>query len=195
MIEFFNEPLSTPSPVVYSLTLPTFLLLFLDGIPPVVNSTCYARIRSTFTSPSTATYDFGLSVAGQADLFLDSSLLIDNSTHQTRGDWFFGAATVEERGKVELVEGREYDLEIRFGNDREVPGGEVGLPPLLGRGVVRLGAAEVVDVEQGIEEAVEAAKGAERAVCCVGLSGEWESEGFDRPDMKSVPVFPRDERC
>lgn len=50
----------------------------------------------------------------------------------------------------------------------------------------RLGGAEVIDEDESIKQAASLAKQCDAAILVVGLTPEWESEGFDRPDL-SLP--------
>jgi beta-glucosidase len=42
------------------------------------------------TPDTTGPFEFGLAVAGRARLFVNGDELIDNWTHQRRGDFFYG---------------------------------------------------------------------------------------------------------
>ena len=47
----------------------------------------------------------------------------------------------------------------------------------------RLGGAEEIDEDVAIKEAANLAAQSDVAVIICGLTPEWESEGFDRPDL------------
>jgi hypothetical protein len=51
-----------------------------------------------------------------------------------------------------------------------------------------VGGCKRIDTEHAIQEAVDLAATFDQVVVCVGLSGEWESEGFDRPHMNLPPM-------
>ena len=51
----------------------------------------------------------------------------------------------------------------------------------------RVGGAEKIEPESAIRDAVELAARSDVTVIVVGLSAEWESEGFDRPTL-SLPM-------
>jgi beta-glucosidase len=64
------------------------------------------------------TFEFGLSVAGRAKLFVDGELVVDNWTTQTRGTSFFNQGTVEEKGSIFLEALKRHEVYIEFANDR-----------------------------------------------------------------------------
>jgi beta-glucosidase len=53
----------------------------------------------------------------------------------------------------------------------------------FGGGAAHLGACLHMDPEQMIANAVKVAAEADYTIVCTGLNRDWESEGFDRPDM------------
>lgn len=72
---------------------------------------------------------------------------------------------------------------IKLLHDTRLPSGSKrGKGPIVRPGL-RLGACPAFDPEHSIQEAVELAKGSDRAVLVVGLNSDWESEGFDRPTL------------
>ena len=50
----------------------------------------------------------------------------------------------------------------------------------------RLGGAEKLDEDKAIKEAADLAANSDAVIVVVGLTSEWESEGFDRPSL-SLP--------
>ncbi|KAG9012138.1 hypothetical protein FRB94_011835 [Tulasnella sp. JGI-2019a] len=130
-----------------------------------------------------ANWQFGLTVAGRAKLYLDGELIIDNWTRQRRGESFFMTGTEEERGQVRLEAGRTYDVYVEFMNVRGPAEGDEDEVLLPGGPGIRLGGAEVLDPEGALAEAEHVAKAAEVAIVVVGLNGDWESEGYDRKTL------------
>jgi beta-glucosidase len=63
-------------------------------------------------------FEFGLTCAGRAKLFIDGKLVVDNWTTQTRGKSFFMQGTVEEKGTIILEAGKEHEVFLEFANDR-----------------------------------------------------------------------------
>ncbi|KAK6203611.1 beta-glucosidase [Scheffersomyces amazonensis] len=145
----------------------------------------YADFTGTFIPDETGDYDFGVSCLGTAQLFVDDKLIVDNKTKQTKGDAFFlGVGTREERGVLHLEKGKEYNIRVEFGSS---PTFTLNKAPLEGGGVY-FGIRIKTTGEELIKKAVEVAKDADKVVLVVGISKEWESEGFDRPTM-DIPGY------
>ncbi|CUM53015.1 uncharacterized protein AC631_05777 [Debaryomyces fabryi] len=129
-------------------------------------------------------YEFGLTVVGTAQLFIDGKLIVDNKSNQRRGTSFYNTGTLEEKGTVFLRKGQKYKIKIEFGSGPT--------STLLGStdslsdagGAIAFGGCKVIDPEKEIQKAVEIAKQNDKLIVVIGLSGEWESEGYDRPDMR-----------
>lgn len=143
----------------------------------------YVDIEGDFVPDETSEYWVGCLVLGTAQIFLDGKLLVDNKTHQTKGDAFFlGMGTREEKTAVRLEQGRRYRLRVEFGTR---PTSTIGLEyPEVGG--VYFGAQVKAGPEETLQKAVDVARAADKVVLVTGLSQEWESEGFDRPDI-TVP--------
>jgi beta-glucosidase len=169
-VEYFNSSDLSGSAVAKEVRRSSDLKLF-GGVPAGVNPAQYSlRCTAYFTPESTGEYAFGLSSAGLSRLSIDGKQLIDNWTHPVTGQVLF--STTEVTSSIQLVEHQQYLITLEYATDPQSPfaTARVGcLPPLP---------------EDAIARAVEAAKKSDVALVFVGLSGEWESEGFDRPDLK-----------
>ncbi|KAI6129846.1 glycoside hydrolase family 3 protein [Pisolithus croceorrhizus] len=128
-------------------------------------------------------FEFGLTVAGRAKLFVDGQLVIDNWTRQQRGGAFFGAGTLEKKGRVNLKAGVQYKILVDFCNVRGPADGDEDETVLDSNAGVRLGGAEVQDPDDLLAEAVQAAKDADVVIAVVGLNADWETEGYDRKTL------------
>ncbi|KAF5388345.1 hypothetical protein D9615_000633 [Tricholomella constricta] len=184
LIEFWNDPpvadyVST-SPdfkapleqAIWSTPTLTTHSFMTDGIDETkVNLTCWMRITAKFTPDEDGDWEFGLSIAGRANLFLNQKLVIDLSTNPPQGESFFGLGTSDEQTVVKgLKAGQVYDLELRLSNAEFAVRGS----PFRCWGGVRMGAMKQINGDGAITEAVQLAKAAD---------GKWESEGFDRTDI------------
>ncbi|KAF7975113.1 hypothetical protein HWV62_10399 [Athelia sp. TMB] len=154
----------------------------MDGIDETkVNEVCWIRYSTTFTPDESGPWEFGLSIAGTGNLFLDGSLLIDLSTNPPQGESFFGLGTIDKRVVVPALEkGKAYKVELRLSNAAFLARGS----PFTCRGGIRFGGARVVNEDEAIADAVKLAKEADTTILVVGLNHDWESEGFDRADME-----------
>ncbi|RMY04339.1 hypothetical protein D0868_06993 [Hortaea werneckii] len=150
------------------------------------DDTFYADIDCYIVPDETADYEFSCSVAGIAKIFVDGNLVVDNDTKQTPGDSFFGAGTIEEVSSCRLTAGEKHSVHVEFGTlptQRLVKEGTTG----FGAGGVRLGCYRKVDMADERRRAVECAKANDQVVLCIGLNGDWESEGYDRAHMDLPP--------
>ncbi|KAH2162965.1 hypothetical protein KXW37_008937 [Aspergillus fumigatus] len=155
--------------------------------PQISGDTYYATLEGTFEPPESGVYEFGLTVAGTGLLYIDGVLVVDNKTVQRAGTSFFGIGTVEERGERYLEAGKKHHVFVEFGtaptSNLQHHHGVVSFGP----GGLRLGGCRKLDTDTAIQQAVQSAAQADQVVVCVGLSGDWESEGFDRPHMDLPP--------
>ncbi|KAF5348348.1 hypothetical protein D9758_010946 [Tetrapyrgos nigripes] len=130
-------------------------------------------------------WEFGLTSAGRAKLFIDGALVIDNWTTQRRGDAFFGQGSQEDKGVFTLKAGVAHEVEVVYCNVR-APAPEDGDPDELvmdSNPGVRLGGAPVVDSDTLMDQAVSIAKEADAVIAVVGLNADWETEGYDRTTL------------
>nr|QNS30905.1 beta-glucosidase [Auricularia heimuer] len=128
-------------------------------------------------------FEFGLTVAGRAKLFVDGQLVIDNWTRQRRGTSFFNRGSEEERGRVQVKKGVAHEVVVEFMNVRAPADGDEDELVLVDGSAVRLGGAVVVDAEKEMEAAEKAAREADVAIVVVGLNSDWETEGEDRTTL------------
>jgi beta-glucosidase len=138
-----------------------------------------ARLKATFTPDVSGEWQLGLESAGRSVLRLDGEVALDNSDPQ-RGTGFYGAGSDPIDVRWELEAGRSYALTVDLWPRSRSN-------PIMGA-IVRAGRPEPED-EFG--RAVEAAGVADVAVVVVGLNGQWESEGYDRPDLR-LPGLQRE---
>jgi beta-glucosidase len=132
------------------------------------------RGNARFVPETTGTYTFSLVSAGLSRLYVDGELVIDNWSKQILGETYFGMGSSEVKAALDLVAGREYRLTLEYSKSQNtlIAGVRTGcLPPLPS------------DI---IERAAALAARSDVALVFAGLSGEWESEGFDRPDIDLV---------
>lgn len=155
-----------------------------DFLPKGLGEEWSLTCTGCFTADANGPFEWGLTVAGRAKMFLDGQLIIDNWTSQRPGEWFYGQGTVEEKATTDLVAGKTYEIQVLYTNTQP-PSHEDGdrSQPALMRGV-RLGGCPKVEREQSIKDATAMAARSDVAVVVVGLNSDWEAEGFDRPDLK-----------
>ena len=132
-----------------------------------------ARMRSRHVAQATEEVEFGLVSSGRARLLVDGECLIDAWDFKP-GREYFNSACDEVRAVRRLEAGRSYDIVVEYASLPTLPG--------LGVTVLRLGLSPVLG-DAAIERAVATAKAADAALLFVGLTGEWDGEGMDRPNI------------
>ncbi|KAJ5286052.1 Glycoside hydrolase superfamily [Penicillium chrysogenum] len=186
-IQFYNEPMGKERHLISTEPVSTTAFQFMDYYAPGLNRALFwATLIGDFTPDTSGIWDFGLSVFGTANLYIDDELVIDNTTNQTRGTAFFGKGTVEVLGSTALVAGTTYKVRIEFGSANTTTMKTVGMVN-FGGGAASLGACPRMNRDEMIENAVEAATEADYTILCTGLNKDWESEGFDRMHMDLPP--------
>lgn len=143
----------------------------------------YSTTEGTLTPDKTQTYEFGLTVNGTAKLYIDDELIIDNETHQTAGESFFNSGTIEETGTMKLEAGKTYKISVDWASSSSSKLANAESMNLPSGGGLRIGAAAQIDTDEEIKAAVQLAKEVDQVVICAGLNSDFESEGFDRPNM------------
>jgi len=160
---------------VYQNATNTAEQIWMGTIAPGVQKEKFsARLTGKLTPQESGTHSFGLSSAGLTRLFIDGRLALDNWTQQTPGDTYFGMGSTEVVASVEMIADRTYNLAVEY-SSQDAPainGLRVGyLPPIA---------------TDSIERAATLAAKSDVALLLVGLNGDWESEGHDRPNMDLV---------
>ncbi len=172
-VEYFNSS-DLSGDAVWTEITPSPQLMWLGSLPaPVTPRQFTVRATGRFTPAETGAYVFGLASIGLSRLLIDGHEVIDNWNRQRPGDTFFGMGSSEATQTVELTAGQTYSLAIELSN---------GGPSVAG---VRLGCLLPLP-PNAIERAAALAAASDVALVFAGLSEEWESEGFDRPDLELV---------
>lgn len=170
-IAYYNSLDLSGEPVHTALTFGGEQIWMGQVAPGVTPGHFSARMQTTFKAAESGSHSFGLSSAGLSKLLIDGRTMIDNWTSQTRGETYFGTGSTEVVAHVDLQAGQTYHLEVDYSAE--------GASLLAG---VRLGFLPPV-AEDSVGQAAALAAQSDVAVLFVGLNGDWESEGFDRPNM------------
>lgn len=152
------------------------LMWFMDVLPGVNPWQFSARLTTQITPEADGEHYFSLVSAGLSRLFVDGALLVDNWSDWQKGSAYFGFGSDEVVGALDLRAGQTYDVRVEFAFP---PPGAMGMKAL------RVGLARPLG-DEAVEAAVLAAAQADVAVLFVGLTGEWDGEGNDRPHMDLV---------
>ncbi len=178
LVEFYNAP--EPQGVVAATMMAESGEVFWFGaLPHTVDSTAFsARLTGRFTPPQSGLYTFGLSSTGPIRLSINGELMIDQWQEWrvgTQGN-YFNKGSDETQRPLELVGGQEILIELEY---CKTPGQALD--------AFRLGCLEPQPTDK-IERAVALAAQCDVALIFGGLSGEWDSEGFDRQNLELTPA-------
>ncbi|HEV8063700.1 MAG TPA: glycoside hydrolase family 3 C-terminal domain-containing protein, partial [Acidimicrobiales bacterium] len=114
-----------------------------------------------------------LTQIGHARLLVDEQVVVDATGDVGRSKAFFGFGSDETKGSVTLEAGQQYGLVVEY-----EPRAGFALSGLM------IGAVPPVLSDEDLLVAAEtAAAAADAAVCVVGTTAEWETEGHDRSTM------------
>ncbi|KAL4980171.1 glycoside hydrolase superfamily [Aspergillus desertorum] len=184
----YDEPASSSNrELLHELHLVSSQGFLMDYRHPKIKSFLYyVDMEGYFTPEESGIYDFGVVVVGTGKLLVDDEVVVDNTKNQRLGSAFFGNGTIEEKGSKELNAGQEYKITFQFGT---APTSDIDTRGVVifGPGGFRFGAARRQTQEELISKAVEVASKVDQVVVFAGLTSEWETEGYDRPDMDLPP--------
>jgi len=164
-VEFFSNLDLSDAPVKTMLAETTELAWLGEFDPEVHAAEFSARLTGRFTAPEAGRYTFGLSSAGLSRLYVDGQEVIDHWTEQRPAERTF---------EMNMAAGQTCDLRVEYSKQSAVP-----------LASLRLGCLPPIP-EDAMARAAALAAASDVALVFVGLSDEWESEGFDRPDMELV---------
>ncbi|TVY47717.1 putative beta-glucosidase K [Lachnellula occidentalis] len=168
IMKFYQEPVTSKErEVIDEICLLDTLFQLMDYRNPRLGGLFYASLQGVFTAPATGDFEFG-----------------------EPGSTFFGKGTAEKTGLIYMEENKEYNLRLEFASG---PSSKIQKPGVvnLGGGAGRIGAILAQDENLSIARAVALATTHKYVVLCAGLSADWESEGFDRPDMDLPRNIPK----
>jgi beta-glucosidase len=172
-VEFFDGP-DLSGAAVHRAESAEGELIWLGAVGPGVDPERFsARLSASFTPEESGLHQFGLVSAGRSRLFVDGRRVVDAWDGWRPGQNYFGEANDEAIGTIELEAGRTYEVVVEYAC---APNRALGIK------AIRVGVARPLG-DQAIERAVELARTSDAALVFVGLNGEWDTEGQDRPDM------------
>lgn len=190
-LRFYNDPpkakgITGARPMLEERILDDTYTWFVDYEHPDLADIWHAEAEGILTPDKSGEWEFGLSVHGTAELFINGELVVSNVENQRLGNSFVGCGTVEEIGSITLEAGKDYRILVQWGCSKTSKLKVSGMVD-FGQGGLRFSGCPKLDAAAAIQEAVQVAKSVEQVVLCVGTSGEWECEGQDRTTMALPP--------
>lgn len=152
------------------------LLVFLGQRDEWVEHDSFSlRLSGRFTASTSGNHIFSVSAGGRVRVAVDASVVLDawNRDEVVLDEWD-GEASEPQRWEREMSAGEELDLVVEY---ESRPGER--------KRWISVG-CELPGSVNPIADAKDLAADSDIAVVAVGLTPEWESEGFDRPDL-SLP--------
>jgi beta-glucosidase len=138
------------------------------------------QFTTTFVPDESGDWEISLGSCGYLNLFFDGKLLIENNKTFEAGEMFFMMGSTEKRATVkDLIKGRSYTIETR-GKFRWQQG-FLTIPF-----AIRLGAKRIINPQDAIDAAASLAASSDLAIVVVGVTGEIETEGYDRKTIEYV---------
>lgn len=128
-------------------------------------------------------FEIGLAVAGKARVWVAGTMVIELWEDQEPGEFYYGQGSSEKTAVVRLKAGEKTKVEVEYTNVMPKFSKRSNMQPALMRGF-RLGGVEKINPERAVQDAAKLASESDVAVVVVGLNPDWESEGFDRNDLK-----------
>lgn len=174
-IEYFNNLDLSGEPVFTEIN-PRSERLWVGEFSPLVDPNDYSvRLSGSLTATETGVHTFGLISTGRSRLYVDDREVLDNwENWRPGGEAFFGFGNPEAKVEVPMTAGQAYAIRVDFQKSASGASG------------VRLGIVPPLSPD-ALQQAVALASESDAAVLFVGLGSEWESEGYDRPDMELPP--------
>lgn len=173
-IDYFDGP-DLAGEVVHRGKTDVGEIMWMGAVAPGVDFERFsARLATRFTPTESGEHLFGLVSAGRSRLLVDGREVVNAWDGWRPGGNYFGEANDEAIGRIALEAGRTYDVLVEYA---------AGGTKALGFKAVRIGVAKPLG-EEAIARAVELARASDTVVLCVGLNGEWDTEGQDRPDLE-----------
>jgi len=174
--EYFNSP-DLSGDAVFRTQVPQAERMWFNEVEPGVNPLVFsARFATHFTPTESGEHQFGLVSAGLSRLFVNGQLVVNNWDAWQPGDNYFGAGSTQVIGVMHLEAGTTYEIVIEYACEEASS---------LGIRAVRAGVIRPLG-DDAIERAVALAAASDVALLFVGLNGEWDTEGQDRPHMDLV---------
>ncbi|PLB48748.1 glycoside hydrolase [Aspergillus steynii IBT 23096] len=184
-VNFFAGHAFHGSVVATSLWDDSLVYLFSDGdVPASLDGRPFCYQASGLIKPQeSGRYTLSLANTGQAKLFLNDELLIDNSEWTRTTGGFLGCSSEDRTASIQLEAGRAYRL--RVDNIVTLPlvkAFDNTLFPCVSG--MRIGMARDLDETAILQQAVASARQADVAVVVVGHNKDSEGEGGDRAHIQ-----------
>ncbi|ARO14496.1 beta-glucosidase [Ketogulonicigenium robustum] len=147
---------------------------FLEYMPVGIDKLHHSiRISGTFTPDVSGDYRFGMHCTGRGRLLVNGTVVAEAWNSWTRGSTLFEEGCDPIVAALPLTAGTPVEVTFEFATkptfDLHFHAYHVGVGPVL--------------AEDALRAAADVAANADIAILCLGRSEEWDTEGWDLPDM------------
>jgi beta-glucosidase len=139
------------------------------------------RVTSTLRPRTTGSHSFSVSSVGNARIFIDDELVVDNSVWTELGETFYAFGSVEKRGSKHMNATQTYKIMVEGWTRSSASSGEP-THVFAAHPSLRIGYQEQL-LDNMIADAVKLANESDYCIVVLGLDSDWESEGYDRQSM------------
>jgi beta-glucosidase len=169
VMRFYNKPHNVKDrEVIDEVNIVTSEFQLMDYRHPQLQALYWATVEATYTAPATGVYDFGLTVFGSGNLYIDGNLVVENTERQRPGSTFFGKGTAEEKGQIDMIEGQMYSLRLDYASS---PTSKIAQPGVsFPGGAGRIGCACRINEDESIARAAKLAAENKYTILCAGLN-------------------------
>ncbi|MGB8818308.1 MAG: glycoside hydrolase family 3 C-terminal domain-containing protein [Rhizobiaceae bacterium] len=131
------------------------------------------RATGSFTAIEGGAHRAGVFATGPMRLLVDGKIVADGWSNWTAGQTFFEEGCDEITGDLMLAAGKTYEVVFEYCTKKSENLTFTAFQAGLGK----------PSTKADINSAAEAAAKADIAILCVGRNGEWDTEGWDLPDI------------
>ncbi|KAM0425871.1 hypothetical protein ACHAPT_008809 [Fusarium lateritium] len=140
------------------------------------------RVSSTLRPQTTGNHRFGIASVGEARLFVDGELVLENCNWTETSETFATFGSREKISTKHMKDGQSYEIVVEGWTKPDL-GKEESVHIFAAHPSVRIGFEEELPKDM-IDVAIKAADESEYSVVILGIDDEWESEGYDRQFME-----------
>lgn len=149
------------------------------------------RITLALTPSTTGLHSLGISSVGNAKLFVDGALVINNDDWASTGETFYAFGSVENVQTIFLNASQRYKVTLECSTRSRLTATDIApnhgtdvdsLHVFASQAGVRLGYLEQLP-DSLAQDAIDLSNKSDYTIMVLGLDDEWESEGYDRQDM------------
>jgi len=136
------------------------------------------RMKTTFKPDTSGNHTLSIITTGDSDLVVNGKQIISyRPENGISSDIFHNSPAFEQRITIPMQANSEYEITLTAFSSNVIEGEQFPIQ------FFRIGFYPEYSVEDLLASAVEVASAADVAIVFAGANEDWETEGWDRPDM------------